>query len=213
MHGIMTGMRKAQDRRQKIKAARDTKRQKDEEFEYKKKIYKLRIEEMKRKGGDDPMLKMLEEQMSDQFKAQEAQAKVEDNQIGNADRQERERGETLKRTGAKVAGSIMKQRRQELDWSYNTGSRSFSIKPAKPKTSKDILEEKKGQLNPLTQQVMKQIQDSDSIEEGIEELLRRKDEAKERGIDVDSILDFLGFKEPEGGVEEEKSLFQKWFGK
>ena len=149
--GIMRGVQKSQANYQKIKAARDTKRQKDEDFEFKKKIYKLKIDKLKSETSDDPMLKMLEEQIGDQFKAYDAQSKVEDNQIGNAERQEKERGETLKRTGARVAGSLMKQQQRQLDWSYNTGSRAFTIKPQKDAKATDVKATPKEKLLGLLQ--------------------------------------------------------------
>lgn len=131
LSGIIKGIRRSQDRSMKIGAARDKKRRDDEEFELKKKMYQLKIDEARARSGSDPMLEMLETQIKDQFKARDAQSQVEDNMIGNADRKQSEVTKNLQRTGSKVAGTIMKQRRQQLDWSYNTGSRAFTIRPSK----------------------------------------------------------------------------------
>ena len=131
MTGILKGIEANQDRTMKIQAARDEKRQKDETIEVNRKIAEAKLEALKLKSGNDPMVALLEDQLNNEFDLQDAQSTVEDDQIENALSTEQEHGQVLQRTGAKVAASLMRQQQQapKLDWSYNTGSKSYTIKP------------------------------------------------------------------------------------
>ena len=141
MAGIIKGLQKSQDRYRDIRASRDQRRQEEEEFELKKKKHKTELDILKKQNDNDPILDMLEKQMKDQFDLQEAQSKVNSNMIDNAMRKEEDRMQTLQRTGSKIMRS-MPRRNPQLDWSYNTGSRSFSIKPREDSQTKTTMADK-----------------------------------------------------------------------
>lgn len=59
MTGVLQGFQKSQDRQMKIKAARDSQRIKNEEFDLKKQALDLKKKEFERKGKLDPMIQGL----------------------------------------------------------------------------------------------------------------------------------------------------------
>jgi len=147
MLGIMKGIEKTQADIQKIKAARDTQRQKEEEFALKKKMYKLRVDELKLKSGPDPMLEAFISQEDDKIKVQEGQFKVDNNNIGNAER-EAKKELTYNQKVARNAAFLMKLRENNTV-RYNSKSRSLSISPskdAKSKTSISTIDKALGRL-------------------------------------------------------------------
>ena len=134
MSGLIQGFNKSQDRYTAIRAARDKKRQDDKELGLRREEMELKLKILRNKEGDNSLVNILEEQLKNQFDLEDAQSVVADDQIDNALKVEEERMGTFKRTGAKLAATMMKQ--QPLDWSYNTGSQSFNIRPSNPGAEK-----------------------------------------------------------------------------